>query len=74
MPHFSIFGLEFLRTIVLSEISKLEFVKHESLTHAMNFDIGSTFSKGLGSTFFEGPCPGPGTGPLYKVCLKKEDY
>ena len=32
----------------------------------MNFGIGSAFSKGSGSAFSEGP--GPGTGPLYKVC------
>ena len=53
MPHLTIFGLEFLRTFVLFEISKLEFVKHESLTHAMNFDIGSTFFKGLGLLFLK---------------------
>ena len=63
----SIFGQEFLRTIVLFENSNLEFVKHESLTHTMNFDIGSAFSKGLGSAFSEGSVPG--SGPLYKVCL-----
>ena len=32
----------------------------------MNFCIGSTFSKGSGSAFSEGPVPGPV--PLYKVC------
>ena len=69
VPHLSILGLEFLRTIVLFKISSLEFVKHESLTHTMNFDIRSAFSKSLGSAFFEGPCPGPG--PLYKVCFHK---
>ena len=66
MPYLGIFGLEFLRTIVIFEISNLEFVKHESLTHTMNFAIGSAFSKGLGSTFSESPGPGPA--PLYKVC------
>ena len=35
-------------------------IKNESLTHTVNFDIGSAFSKG----------PGPRSGPLYKVCLK----
>ena len=64
MPYLSIFGLEFLRTIVFFEITNLKFVKHESLTHTMNFDIGSTFSKCLGSAF----SAGPGLGPLYKVC------
>ena len=40
--------------------------KHEFLTHTINFGMGSTFSKGLGSAFSEDPDPGPG--PLYKVC------
>ena len=35
----------------------------------MYFGRGSAFSKGLGSTFSEGPGPGPG--PLYEVCLKQ---
>ena len=61
------FGLEFLKTIVIFEISTLKFVKNESLTHTVNFCIGSAFSKGQGSTFSEGPGSGPG--PLYKVCL-----
>ena len=56
MLYLSIFGLEFLKTIVIFEISTLKFVKHESLTHSMNFGIGSVFSEGLGP------------GPLYKVC------
>ena len=55
----SIFGLEILKTIVLFENSNLEFVKHESLTHTVNFDIGSAFSGG----------PVPGLGLLCKVCL-----
>ena len=42
----------------------LEFVKHESLTHTINFGIGSAFSKGLRSAFSEGLGPGP----LYKAC------
>ena len=62
MPYLGIFGLEFQKTIVIFEISTLEFVKYESLTHTMNFGIGSAFSKGPGSAFSEGP------GPLYKVC------
>ena len=44
-------ALTFLRTIVLLEISNLDFVKHESLTDTMNFVLGSAFSKGLGSAF-----------------------
>ena len=42
------------------EISTLKFVQNESLTHTVNFGIGSAFSKGLGSAFSEGPSPGPG--------------
>ena len=41
-------------------------MKNESLTHTINFVIGSGFSKCPGYGFFEGPGPGPG--PLYKVC------
>ena len=63
MPYLGIFGLEFQRTIIIFEISTLEFVKNESLTHTMNFGIGSAFSKGPMSAFSEGP------GPLYKACL-----
>ena len=37
-----------------------------SLTHTVNFGIGSYFFKGPGSAFSEGAGPGPG--PLYKVC------
>ena len=66
MSYLGIFGLEFLKTIVIFEISTLKLVKNESLIHTVNFDIGSTFSEGPGSGFCEGPCPGPG--PLYKVC------
>ena len=66
MPYLSIFGLKFQKGIVMSEISTLELVKNESLTHTMNFGIGSAFSKGLGSAFSEGPGPGP----LYNVCPK----
>ena len=61
-----LFGLEFQKSIVIFEISTLEFVKNESLTYTVNFGIGSAFSKGSGSAFSEGPSPGPG--PLYKVC------
>ena len=63
MPYLGIFGLEFQKTIIIFEISTLEFVKNESLTHTMNFGIGSAFSKGPMSAFSEGP------GPLYKACF-----
>ena len=66
MPYLGIFGLEFQKTIVIFEISTLEFAKNESLTHTINFGIGSTFSKVAGSDFSEGSGPGPGL--LYKVC------
>ena len=66
IPEVGIFGLEFLKTIDIFEIRTLKFVKNESLTHTVNFGIGSAFSKGPGSTFFDDPRPGPG--PLYKVC------
>ena len=58
-----------MKNIVIFEISTLKFVKYESLTVIVNFGRGSAFSKGLGSTFSEGPGPGPG--PLYEVCLKQ---
>ena len=66
MPHLGIFGLEFQKTIAIFEISTHKFVKNESITHIVNFGIGSTFSKCLGFVFSDGPGPGPG--PLYKVC------
>ena len=65
MLYLGIFGLEFEKTIVIFEISTLEFF-NEFLTHTVNFDIGSALSKGLGSPFSEGP--GPGLGPICKVC------
>ena len=64
MSYLGISGLEFLKTIVIFEISTFEFVKPESLTHAMNFDIGSALSKDLGSAFSEDLCTGLGS--LYK--------
>ena len=53
MPFFGlvIFGLIFDINIVIFEISTLEFVKCEFLTHTVNFGIGSAFCKGLGSVF-----------------------
>ena len=40
-------GIKELKIIVIFEISTLVFDKHEFLTYAMNFGIGSLFSKGL---------------------------
>ena len=61
MPYLGFFGLELLKTIAIFEISTLEFNKHESLTHTVDFDIGF-LNVWLGSTFSES------LGPLYKVC------
>ena len=69
VPYLGIFGPEFWKTIVIFEISTLKLVKSGSLTHTVNFDIGSAFSKGPESAFSEGP--GPSSGPLYKVCPAK---
>ena len=69
MPYFGIFELEFQNTIVISEISNPEFLKNESLTHTVNFGIGSTFSRGLESGFSKSRGLGPG--PLYKVSLRR---
>ena len=68
MPFFWYFWAWILKNYIIFEISTLKFVKNESLTHTVNFGIGSAFSKGSGSAFFEGPGPSPGQGPLYKVC------
>ena len=59
---FGYFSIRIKKTMVIVEISTLEFLKNESLTHKVNFGIGSVFSKGSGSGFSEGP------GPLHKVC------
>ena len=66
MPYLGTFGLEFEKAILISEISSLECLKNQSLTHTVNFGIGSPFSKSPGCAFCEGPGPFPG--PLYKVC------
>ena len=42
MCYLGIFGVENLKTIVIFEISTLKFAKNESLTHTVNFGIGST--------------------------------
>ena len=46
MRYLCTFGLEFEKAIAISEISTLEFLKNESLTHTVSFVIGSAFSKG----------------------------
>ena len=68
MPYLGIFELKLSETIVIFEISTLKFVKNESLSHTVNFGIGSAFSKGPGSAFSEGL--GQVSGPLYKACRK----
>ena len=53
MPYLGIFKQIFQKSIVIFEISTLEFVKNESLTRTVNFGAGSTFCKsksGSGST------------------------
>ena len=45
MPYLGTFGLEFEKAIAMSEISTLKCLKYESLTHTVNFGIGSAFSK-----------------------------
>ena len=69
LPYFSLFGLEFLKTIVIFEISTFEFITNEIWTHAGNFCIGSAFAKGPRSTFPEGPALVPGS--LYREYLLK---
>ena len=51
MLYLGIFGRKFEKHIVISEISTLEFVKYEFLTHTVYFGIESAFTKGPGSTF-----------------------
>ena len=54
MLYLGIFGLYFLKTIVIFEISSLEFVKNKFLAKSVSFCIGQTFPKGPGSAFFLG--------------------
>ena len=49
--------LIFKKILVIFQISTLEFVKNEFLTHTVNFGVQSAFSEG----------PSPGLVPLYKV-------
>ena len=56
MPYLGIFGLKFQRIIIISDISTIGFATNESLTHTVDFGIGSAFSEDL----------------LYKVCAQKD--
>ena len=56
---FGYFGPRIKKTIVIFEISTLEFAKNESLTHTVTFGIGLVISESSG----------PGLGPLYKLYL-----
>ena len=53
MSYLGIFVLEFGKTIVIFEISTLEFLKNEPLSHTVNFVIGSAFSRDPGSDFLK---------------------
>ena len=55
MLQLGTFGLQFEKAVVISEISTFKFLKDESFTHTVNFDIGSDFSKGPASSFSEDP-------------------
>ena len=57
---------DFLKSIVIFEISIPEFKKCEFLTHTVNFSTRSIFPKGLRPTFSKDPGRGPGL--FYKVC------
>ena len=57
-PYLGIFGLEFLKNIVIFEIS------NQYLIHTMKFGIRSVFSKG----------PGPGPGPIYAKYASNSRY
>ena len=59
-------GWNLKKTMVIFEINTLQFIKNELLTNAVNFGIGSSFSKCPGLTFSEGQ--GSSLGPLYKGC------
>ena len=53
MPYLGRIGLEFLKkTIVIFEISTLEFVKSEFLTHIVNFGILASLFRKVGGPFF----------------------
>ena len=58
MPYLGIFGLEFLKTLLILKPVPSNLSKKESINHTVTFGIGSAFCKG----------PGPGPGPPYKIC------
>ena len=45
MAYLGVFELKFGKTIAITEISNLQFLKIEFLTRTLNFGIGSAFSK-----------------------------
>ena len=57
MPYLVNFGLEVSKTIVIYEISTLEFVKNKFLVHEKNFGIRSAFSEVMGPGPFDKVCP-----------------
>ena len=63
------FGLEFGKTMVIFEISTLEFIKKEFLTILVNFDVGSAFYKSSGFAFSERPGLGPGSFYMPLKCM-----
>ena len=44
MPYLGIFGLKFLKAVVIFEISTLKFVTNESLIHTLEKVRGGLFS------------------------------
>ena len=46
-------GCTFKKTIVIFEINTLKFLKNKFLTNTVSFGVGSAFSNGTGSAFFE---------------------
>ena len=63
------FRATFLKTVVIFEISTLGFVKKELLRNAVNFSLGSAFSKGQGFSYSS-----PDLGPLNKVFLNPHEF
>ena len=61
----ALFGY-FQKLLSYLKSAPLNLSRNESLTQTGNFRVESTFSRGPGSAFSEGPGPGPGL--LYKVC------
>ena len=70
MPYLGIFGLEFLKNIVLFEINTLKFVKKWVFNSYRDFCyriFGIRFSQTSGVCFVSRSSD-PGSVPLYKVC------